>query len=323
MRRLLLAGLAAALLAGCGSGTDRAEQVALAALATPVPAVPSSSSPTVSCNPNTLTASLRPPASMPSPGALPAGSFMAKIKRRGYLRAGVNASFLGFGYLNPARGNQFEGFEIDLVREIAKAIFGSTNPKYVKFEALAVPQRIPFVRSGQVDIVADAVTITCARKQQVDFSTVYYDAAQRVLVPITSPVKGIGDMGGMRVCATAGSAPLDYIKTYMPMSIAVPAPQAIDCLVYLQEGRVDAISTDDSILLGFTAQDPYTKIVGPRLTDVPYGMAISQAHPDFVRFVNGVLARLRADRTWQRLYQSSLGRFVRRIPSPPKAQYDG
>jgi polar amino acid transport system substrate-binding protein len=250
---------------------------------------------------------------------MPPGSFMAKVERRGYLIAGVNAGLLNFGYLNPSTG-KIEGFEIDLVRELARAIFG--NPNAFALKALTVPQRIPFVQQGKVDIVVDAVTITCARRQQVDFSTVYYDAQQRVLVPSNSPASSIADLAGQPVCASAQSAPIQVMEALPSPPKPVGLPQAVDCLVALQQGKLAAISTDDSILLGFAAQDPDTKIVGPSLADVPYGMAISQAHPDFVRFVNGVLAQLRTDGTWRRLYANWLGRFAP-TPAPPRARYDG
>jgi polar amino acid transport system substrate-binding protein len=257
---------------------------------------------------------------MPAPGAMPPGSFMAKIKRHGYLLVGVNSGLLGFGYLNPLTG-RIEGFEIDLARELAKAIFG--EPGHVRLKALTVTQRIPSVQKDSVDIVIDAVTITCSRRRQVDFSTVYYDARQRVLVPTSSNARGLQDLGGKRVCASAGSTPISVIKQQSSHPIAVGLPQAIDCLVYLQQGRVDAISTDDSILLGFKAQDPYTKLVGPTLAKVPYGMAISKAHPEFVRFVNGVLAKVRADGTWRRLYAHWVGKLANtKTPSPPAAQYE-
>ena len=61
------------------------------------------------------------------------------------------------------------------MNEIAKAIFG-TAKGHVQLVALTVGQRIPFVEQGKVDIVVDAITMTCARRKQVDFSTVYYDA---------------------------------------------------------------------------------------------------------------------------------------------------
>jgi polar amino acid transport system substrate-binding protein len=316
---LLGLALVVAALAGCASTSDHAMRVSLAALETPTPKPASSAvSKPVSCT--KLTASLRPPATMPAPGHMPHGSFMAQIQRRGYLIAGVNAGLLNFGYLNPAKG-KIEGFEIDLVREVARAIFG--DPNRFRLVALSVPQRIPFVQSGRVDIVVDAVTITCARRQQVDFSTVYYDAQQRVLVPVNSSANDIRSFFGQPVCASAQSAPIDVMKRLPGAPRAVGAPQAIDCLVYLQQGRIAAISTDDSILLGFKAQDPNTKIIGPSLADVPYGMAISKAHPEFVRFVNGVLAHVRADGTWRALYAHWLGRFAPGTPQPPTAQYDG
>jgi polar amino acid transport system substrate-binding protein len=93
--------------------------------------------------------------------------------------------------------------------------------------------------------------------------------------------------------------------------------------VALQQGLVDAVTSDDSILLGFQAQDPYTKIVGPRFADEPYGMAISKAHPDFVRFVNGVLAQMRADGRWRADYARWLGKFTTTVPAPPPAHYGG
>jgi polar amino acid transport system substrate-binding protein len=245
---------------------------------------------------------------------------MARIQRHGSLIAGVNASNLGFGYLNPLTG-RIEGFEIDLVHALAQAILG--NPNAVQLKALTVAQRIPAVQNGSVDIVVDDVTITCKRRTQVDFSTVYYDDSQRVLVPASSHAHGLQDLGGKRVCAAAQSTDISVIQHAASHPIAVGLPVALDCLVYLQEGRVDAISTDDSILLGFQQQDPGTRIVGPALAPVPYGMAISQGHPDFVRFVNGVLARWRKDGTWRRIYAHWLGRPSRPAPNPPTATYDG
>jgi polar amino acid transport system substrate-binding protein len=323
LRHLLGLALLVVALAGCGTSSDHALNLTLDALATPTPkAPPSTSSPSVTCK--NRTASLHPPATLPAPNEMPAGSFMATIHKQGYLVAGVNAGLYKFGYLNPATGN-IEGFEIDLVNELAKAIFGSAQG-HVRLVALTVPQRLPFVQQGKVDIVVDAITITCERRQQVDFSTVYYDAQQKLLVPASSSVQSIAALAHKPVCASAQSTPIQVMDA-MPERTrpdAVGMTQAIDCLVAMQQGRVDGISTDSSILLGFKAQDPDTKIVGASLGDVPYGMAISKAHPDFVRFVNGVLAELARNGTWRQLYTNWLGGISQGpIPLPPRAQYDG
>jgi polar amino acid transport system substrate-binding protein len=273
-------------------------------------AVPAAAQATPACDP---TASLRPTG---LPQVTP-GSFMARIRARGYLIAGVDQSTYHFGYLSPLTG-KIEGFDIDMVRAVAAAIFG--NPDKVQYKAISDAQRIPDIQSGAVDIVAHAMTINCERLQQVDFSTVYYDAGQRVLVQAGSPAKGIGDLGGKKVCATTGSTSIANIAAAPSHPVPVAVPYWTDCLVLLQQGQVAAISTDDSILAGLAAQDPWTRIVGPRFTDEPYGLAISKQNPDFVRFVNAVLERLRSNGQWA----ASYARWVATpVPSPPAARYKG
>jgi polar amino acid transport system substrate-binding protein len=241
------------------------------------------------------------------------GSFAAKIRQRGFLIAGVDQSTYHFGFLNPLSG-QIEGFDIDMIRAVAKAIFGS--PDKVEYKAITDAQRIPDILDGTVDIVAHTMTITCARLKQVDFSSVYFDAGQRVLVLSNSPAKDLNALKGQKVCATTGSDSLTTIAKAGAIPVAVT--YWTDCLVRLQQGDVAAISTDDSILAGLAAQDPYTKLVGLRLTDEPYGLAISAQHPDFVRFVNAVLAQLRANGQWAASYAHWVGAPA---PQAPKAQY--
>ncbi len=263
-------------------------------------------------------ASCNPKASSLSPSGPPqvtAGSFMAKIRARGYLIAGVDQNTYHFGFLSPFTG-QVEGFDIDMIRAVATAIFG--NPDKVVYKAISDNQRIPDITSGAVDIVAHTMTITCARLQQVDFSSVYFDAAQRVLVLKSSTAKSLTALRGQKVCATSGSDSLAVIAAKGAIPVAVP--YWTDCLVLLQQGDVAAISTDDSILDGLVAQDPWTKLIGPRLTDEPYGLAISKRHPDFVRFVNAVLQELRTDGQWAASYAHWIGTPV---PAPPPAQYRG
>ena len=242
---------------------------------------------------------------------------MAKIRARGYLIAGVDQNTYHFGYLNPLDG-KIEGFDIDMLHAVAAAIFG--DPSKVVYKAISDAQRIPAIQSGAVDIVAHTMTINCARMQQVDFSTVYYDAGQRVLVQAGSPVRSINDLGGKKVCATTGSTSIANIKAAPAHPIPVAVRYWTDCLVLLQQGQVAAISTDDSILAGLAAQDPWTRMVGPRFTSEPYGLAISKQHPDFVRFVNAVLARLRSDGQWAASYAHWVGTPV---PAPPPARYRG
>jgi polar amino acid transport system substrate-binding protein len=245
------------------------------------------------CDPKA--ASLAPP---PGPPRV-TGSWMAAVRKRGYLVAGVDQSTYHFGYLNPLDG-KIEGFDIDMIRAVAQAIFG--DPDKVQYKAISDADRIPDVAGGSVDIVAHTMTITCDRLEKIGFSGVYFEAHQRVLVLADSRATGLADLGGQKVCATKGSDSAKFIADYPSHPRLITVSYWTDCLVRLQQRDVAAVSTDDTILNGLAAQDPFTKLVGPDLTDEPYGLAISKQHPEFVRFVNAVLARMYSDGAWEKSY---------------------
>ena len=310
---LALAALtAAAVAAGC---TAPAGPPAPAASGTPAsthkpaaPASPAASTAVAPCDP--AASSLAP---LPGPPQVTPGSFMAKIKARGHLIAGVDANTYHFEYFNP-RGGNFEGFDIDMIRAVAQAIFG--NPNQVQYKAITDAERETDVNNGSVDIVAHTMTINCSRLEVVDFSTVYFDAHQQILVLDGSTVTGAASLAGKKVCATGGSDSMGGIEPYHPKAVLVP--YITDCLVELQQGQVAAITSDNSILEGLEIQDPYTKIVGPYLEDEPYGLAIAKTHPDFVRFVNAVLAQEEASGAWKASYVKWLGGPA---PQPPPVGY--
>jgi polar amino acid transport system substrate-binding protein len=264
-------------------------------------------------------ASLRPPNPLPAPGQMPAGSTMAKIVQRGKLVVGVDQNTFHMGFRDPATG-QIQGFDIDMARAVAQALFG--DPNAVQLKALTSDQRIPALQHGDVDIVVRTMTITCDRLKQVAFSAVYYDAKQRILVKQNSGIDGPDGLGGRKVCATKGSTSLAAVAALPGKPVAVSVSDWTDCLVMLQQGQVDAVSTDDVILAGMAAQDQYTKIVGAPLADEPYGMAIALQNQDFVRFVNGVLQNIEAGGAWTASYQRWLGSLLPgATPAPPTPQY--
>ena len=267
-----------------------------------------------SCSPRK---SLRPIGTLPAPGRMPAGSHMDTILKRGRLILGTSQDTLLFSSRNPFTG-KVEGFDVDMGRQVAQAIFG--DPDKIQIKVIGYDKRAAYAADGTVDLVADTMTINCARWKDVTFSTVYYDAGQKVLVSSDSTATGIDDLGGKKVCAATGSTSLDNIAKAPAKPIAVGLAGFADCLVAFQQNEVDAISTDDTILVGLAAQDPYAKVVGERFTDEPYGMAMSPEHPEFTRFVNAVLAKNRANGTWKATYDKWLGDFGP-APAPPAAEY--
>jgi polar amino acid transport system substrate-binding protein len=293
--------------------------------ATPLPTPAASSSPTTpgsssapaSCD-NAL-ASYEPEGPLPKAGDMPKGSTMRKIQDRGRLVAGVSADTYLLAARNPLTGT-IEGFDIDMVKAVAKAIFGDQNAYQLK--VITAAQRIPALQDGDVDIVARNMTINCDRWKQIAFSTEYYRSGQKILVRKGSKADSLDDLGGQKVCAPRGTSSMDNLIRLAPKAIPVGADSHTGCLVLFQQAEVAAITGDDTVLAGLAAQDPYAVVPDQKaFTAEPYGLGIPAKNVDFVRFVNARLAQLRSNGDWTDIYDRWLEAPLGPAPDPPKAVY--
>ena len=271
----LVAVAAVTVLAGCG----RAEGVTptpTLSLSPPTPAGMEELPPELAPPPDDtdddcdLTASLRP-----FPDRAQADDAVAKIKARGRLIVGLDIGSNLFSFRDPITG-EITGFDVDIAGEVARDIFGT--PSQVEYRILSSADRIAALQNNQVDIVVKTMSITCERKKLVNFSTVYLTANQRILAAARlDRSRSVDDLSGKRVCAVKGTTSLQRIQEITPSPIIVAVVTWADCLVALQQRQVDAVSTDDSILAGLVAQDPYLHIVGPSMNEEPYGIGINLA----------------------------------------------
>lgn len=191
-------------------------------------------------------------------------------------------------------------------------------PTENRFRTVPSRRRIEVLERGEVDLVAHSMTITCERMEQVLFSSDYLDSGQRVLVPETSRVKTLADLAGQRVCTAAGTTSLAALRRARPKVRPVTVADWTDCLVLLQLGDVAAVSTTDNVLAGLRAQDPATRITGPRFTYEPHGIAVAKGSPELVRFVNGVLARLHSSGGLRALHERWLSGYGDFYPPVPR-----
>jgi polar amino acid transport system substrate-binding protein len=273
------------------------------------------------------TRSYGPAGPLPTPGSMPSGSTMATIAGTGKLRIGVSADTLLFGYRNPFSG-AIDGFDIDMLTYVAQALFGGTFEQarqHLEFRVITYAQRLPSLQSKAVDLVAHTMTVTCARWQQIAFSSEYFSAGQRVLVKVGSGFAGIDDLVAAKatVCAPVGSTNYDELSKdeYAGLHL-ITQPDVTDCLVAMQQGAADAASGDDTVLAGFVAQDPTTEVVGDPFTYEPYGIGVNAQQVDLVEFVNAVLEQVRSDGRWAASYQKWLvPTLTPDVPAPPVAQY--
>lgn len=311
------------------SGTTRAGWAVLAATALALTAVGTSSA--AAPGPATRPVAAVPVAQPPkaectetyNPSTSTSGAGVQGIKRRGRLIVGTSGDVILWGARNPDTA-RLEGFDIELARELAKAILG--NPNAVEFRVINYAQRIPALQNDSVDLVLHTMTINCERWEQVNFSSVYYDAGQKLLVRNESDAPAsmaAFEQAGLKVCVAKGSTNLENLAANYPKVARLEVDDLGECLVRFQQGVVDGITGDDTVLAGFAVQDPYAKVVGDALTAEPYGIGVKKEKVDLVRYVNAVLDDLRENGRWTAIYRSTMGTALegQPVPAPPRPTY--
>jgi ABC-type amino acid transport substrate-binding protein len=241
----------------------------------------------------------------------PAGSTMAKIQDRGEITIGVKYDVPPFGFKNPQSG-EIEGFDVDMGDLIAEEL--GVEPKFV--EAIS-DNRIPFLQKGEVDLILSTMTINQERDTEIEFSEPYYVARGRILVPGDSDIKGVKDLAGKRVCTALGSTYEETLREQAPDADLKLVDTYSECLELLQNGAIDAISTDDVILTGMIIQDDTLKMVGDELTTEPYGAGIKEGDKEFQKFVTDTLEAAQADGRWEEAYQKWVGQYTDQQTPPP------
>jgi polar amino acid transport system substrate-binding protein len=324
-RSILPAACAGLVLALCGC-TDTAEPSGAPAAtrsAAPAPAAPTSTT----CRDNRPdVASLAPGSITTNPQTWGNNSTMAKIRERGYLIVGTSGDAKLWGARNPVNG-KIQGLDVDVAERVAEELGLKQDTVY---KVLTIAQRVPALLAGEVDLVAERMSITCGRWQgsaaapdaYINLSTAYYVSGARFMVRKDSAVKELADLKNQTVCGVEASTSLDALvkadSNNEVTKLVVSEPGR--CLVKFQEGEADAVVGDDTTLAGLVSQDQYAQIVGDRLNSSPVGMGFNPQHVDFTRFANRVLEEMRSDGSLRGLYDRWMKETVGVAGLPPVPQ---
>jgi len=216
---------------------------------------------------------------------------MGQIEKRDKFIFGVKHDTRLFGLKNPSTG-EVEGFDIDLAKALAKEILGDENK--IEFKEVTSKTRIPMLNNGDIDAVIATMTISEERKKEVDFTDVYFEAGQSLLVKKGSKIKGLDDLKkGTKVLAVKGSTSAVNIREKAPETQVLEFENYAEAFTALKAGKGDALTTDDSILYGMADEDPSFGLVGGTFTDEPYGIAVKKGNTDLVDKLNEALKKIR------------------------------
>jgi glutamate transport system substrate-binding protein len=250
-----------------------------------------------------------------SAGAFPAESTMARLHDAGTITVGTKFDQPLFGIRNLSGVN--EGFDVEIAKIITNAL--GIPPGGVKFVETVTANREPFIQQGKVDIVVATYTINDKRKQVVDFAGPYYVAGQQIMVRADEAgITGKDTLAGKKVCSVTGSTSVDKVRAVAPAADIVLFDVYSKCAEALKNRQVDAVSTDNGILLGLMEHDPGAfKLAGEPFTTEPYGIGLKKGDQDFRNFINDTLEAAYSDGRWKAAYTSTIGKVLPTVPVPP------
>ena len=246
----------------------------------------------------------------------PADSTLGKIQEKGEMTIGVKFDVPPFGFQNP-QTNEVEGFDVEMGKAVAAKL--GVEPKFI--EAIS-DNRIPFLEDGTADLILSTMTINEERVGQINFSDPYFIARGRVLVKEDSDITGVADLAGKKVCTALGSTYEANLKEQAPEADLQLVDSYSECLELIQNGAVDAVSTDDVILTGMIIQDDTLKLVGEELTQEPYGAGIKMGETEMTEFVNGVFKEVKDSGQWNELFDTWIGKYTGQQGEPPTISVD-
>ncbi len=245
------------------------------------------------------------------------GTPLGDIQQKGEIVIGVKYDVPPFGFNNPSSG-KVEGFDVDLGQAIADRL--GVQPKFI--EAIS-DNRIPFLQDGTADVILSTMTINEERVEQIEFSDPYFIAKGRILhKKDDTEITGVDTLAGKSVCTALGSTYEATLKEQAPDAKLKLVDSYSECLESLQNGSVDAISTDDVILTGMIIQDDSLELVGDELTQEPYGAGIKKGNQELLDFVNETFQAYKTDGRYEASFQKWIGQYTGAKPEPPTISVD-
>ncbi|MDQ4215645.1 transporter substrate-binding domain-containing protein [Microbacterium sp. ASV81] len=194
----------------------------------------------------------------------------------------------------------FSGFDVDLVTAIAKKLDLKISIQVTNFDSL---QSGTALVAGQCDMGASAMTITDARKKNIDFSDPYYDSLQSLLVKTDSGIKDINGLSGKNVGVQQGTTGENYAKQHAKGANLVQYPSDGELWPAMQAGQIDAILQDQPVNLVHEKADSKYKIVETYNTNESYGFAFAKGEKDALRKdVDAQLKALKDSGDYKKLY---------------------
>jgi glutamate transport system substrate-binding protein len=242
------------------------------------------------------------------------GTAMKEFAEAGEITIGVKYDQPGIGFKGAA-DDMPKGFDVEMAKILAASL--GIAEEDIQWKETISDNREPFLEEGEVDLVLASYSITEDRRKVVGQAGPYYVTGQQLLVKSDSDIESLEDVKGTEVCSVTGSTSLDNIEA------EGAKPRGFDtyseCVDQVLSGRVDAMTTDGAILLGYAAENPEElKVVVEPFSEERYGVGYSKDSPEMCEWINETIEASYEDGTWEEAFQATLGQAGVDTPEQPE-----
>jgi glutamate transport system substrate-binding protein len=219
---------------------------------------------------------------------------------------------IGIKFDQPGLGQETEdgysGFDVDVATYIAGEL--GTAPEDIEWVEAPSANRETMLKNGDVDFIVATYSINAERMELVDFAGPYFLAHQDLLVRADADVSEDA-INEMKLCSVTGSTSAqNVVDSIAPDASLQNYGTYSECVPAVQNGALDALTTDDSILAGYAAQEQYQgqfKLAGFNLSDEYYGVGVPKGETQLVEDINAALQKMIDDGSWDEAVDANFG----------------
>jgi glutamate transport system substrate-binding protein len=224
------------------------------------------------------------------------------------LTIGIKFDQPGLGLKTP--DGKYEGFDVDVATYVAKEL--GVDAENITWKQAPSAERENLISRGDVDFVVASYSITDERKQKVSFAGPYFLAHQDLLVRTDDKsITKAGDLNTKKLCSVTSSTSAQNVKDKLaPKADLQEFGGYSECLTGLENKAVDALTTDDSILAGYAAQQEHQgkfKLAGLKLSDENYGIGLKKGDTELQSKINKALEKMVEDGSWEKFVKANFG----------------
>ncbi|MDO5669517.1 MAG: glutamate ABC transporter substrate-binding protein [Corynebacterium sp.] len=242
------------------------------------------------------------------------GDGMLAAIESGEVTVGTKYDQPGLGLHNP--DGSMTGLDVDVAEYVVNHIAEENgwDAPTITWRETPSAQRETLIQNGEVDLIAATYSINKGRSESVNFGGPYLITHQALLVrEDETEITDLESLDGKILCSVTGSTPAQKVKDALPGVQLQEYDTYSSCVEALRQGNIDAMTTDATILLGYSAQAPgQFKVIemekdGEPFTNEYYGIGLAKDDSEATDAINAALTELHESGDFDRLLQENLG----------------